>query len=260
MEQSIKKVSINYLEQAALFFAPIKHNSIKAMEILPAQHVIDIGCGTGRDAIEMGKLVTSEGKVYGIDHDQNMIDEAEKNVKHQGMSQIISLHQGDVINLPFERDFLDSCRSERMFMHLNDPDPAFAEISRVTKPGGRIVIVDTDWPSLSIDTPLIKTERLLNNFRIKKVITNAFAGRGLYRLFKLHRLTDIEIDIFPLYTSNLELFYFLSAQEAVEQKALQDKEIDQQQLDQWRLSLQQASADGTFFSSINIVMVSGCKK
>ena len=61
--------------------------------------------------------------------------------------------------LPFPDASFDASRSERMFQHLKDPDAVFGEMVRVTKPGGRIVVLDPDWGTASIDTPGLEEDR-----------------------------------------------------------------------------------------------------
>ena len=69
------KVDINYLQQSAQIFAPIKQQSYAKMHLKPGNCVLDAGCGPGIDALAMAEIVTSTGQVIGIDHDQAMLDQ-----------------------------------------------------------------------------------------------------------------------------------------------------------------------------------------
>jgi len=252
------KVAIDYLQQAAQIFAPIKQQSYTKMQIEAGDIVLDAGCGPGIDALALAEIVTSTGQVIGIDHDQEMLDQANRQAREMANDDYLHFQQADVCKLPFPDNHFDSCRSERLFMHLQQPEKALQEIARVTKPGGRVVIVDTDWGSLSIDNPTPETERILFQYRIDKIITNGYSGRSLHSLFREnHFFLEIEIEVFPLFTTDVNLFYALSVQEIVENQALADNVITEQQLADWRSHMQQAATTDTFYSSINIVMVSG---
>ena len=219
------KVSPDYLNESAKFLAPIKQKSYEKMQIAKGDYVLDVGCGSGIDVMAMGRIVSSSGSVLGVDHDENMLKLAEYQAKNQGLSDFVKFRQCVASTLPFVDNYFSSCRSERLFMHLSKPQDALAEMYRVTKPGGRIVIIDSDWGSLSIDCQATKTEQLLAIFRREKILTNGYSGRSLYRLFKQYNFSKIEIDVIPVFTNNLELFYTLSLQEAVENRALENNVI-----------------------------------
>ena len=251
------KVNIEYLDEAGHFFSVIKQKSYKKMQIDSANCVLDVGCGPGIDAIDMGKIVSPEGRVFGIDHNNEMLKQAAKRTSASGMSDFVKFLQCDVSHLPFESNFFDSCRGERVFMHLHNPQTALSEIHRVTKPGGKIVVVETDWGSLSIDCQAYATEQLLAKYRIEKILINGYSGRSLYRLFKQNHFTDIEIEVFPLFTNSLDTFYSLSVQEIIENQALADNIIGPTELEEWRSELRRSAAEETFFCCLNIIMVSG---
>ncbi len=251
------KVDIDYLQQAAQIFAPIKQQSYAKMQLETGNLVLDAGCGPGIDALALAEIVTAAGQVIGIDHDQEMLDQANRQAREMAIDGYLHFQQSDVCNLPFPDDYFHSCRSERLFMHLHQPGKALREIARVTKPGGRVVIVDSDWASLSIDNPMPEMERILSQYRIDKIINNGYSGRSLHRLFRENHFAEINIEVFPLFTTDVNLFYALSVQEIVENQALTDNLISERQLADWRSHMQQAAASDTFYSSINIVMVSG---
>ena len=52
---------------------------------------------------------------------------------------------GDAVSLPFRDASVDAVRCERVFQHLPDPEAAVAEMVRVLRPGGRVVLMDSDW-------------------------------------------------------------------------------------------------------------------
>lgn len=252
-------VDIDYLKKAGEIFASIKQISYKKIQVKQGDTILDLGCGPGIDAIELGRLVSPNGKIIGADYDEVMVTQAAKQAEILKLNHLIHFQQENANALTFQDDYFDSCRSERLFMHLSNPAQVLAEMFRVTKPGGNVLVIDTDWASLSIDCPSVKTERLLSNYRLEKFFANGYSGRSLYRLFNNSHFTDVQVDVFPLYTNNLELFYTLSIQEIIENKALVDNIITQQELDQWRMELKQAALDNSFYCSVNIVMVHGLK-
>jgi SAM-dependent methyltransferase len=57
----------------------------------------------------------------------------------------IELVVGDAGALPFEAGEFDACRADRTLQHLADPQASLAEIARVTRSGGRVVVTESRW-------------------------------------------------------------------------------------------------------------------
>lgn len=252
-------VNKNYLENASLVFKEIKQDSYKKMSITAGDRVLDVGCGPGIDVAGLAKLVTPKGLAVGVDHDSELIVEAKTLADSRGVTDAVELHVHDVTTLPFDNDYFDSCRSERVFMHLADPLATLKEMYRVTKPNGRIVVTDSDWSSLSIDCQSSDTEMKLFQFHRDKVMAGGYTGRSLFRFFQATGISDIQINIFPLFTTNLNAFSSLVRLQFIEERALAEKAISEEKLGKWREQLQQAADDDCFFCSMNIISVSGTK-
>jgi SAM-dependent methyltransferase len=58
---------------------------------------------------------------------------------------------GDVCALDLPSDSVDGVWCERVLQHVGDADTAIAELIRVTRSGGRVCLIDTDWASLAFD-------------------------------------------------------------------------------------------------------------
>ena len=259
MKDFYGRVNPEYLEKTAAIFAPVKQNSYSNMHVSEGDTVLDVGCGPGFDVMALAELVGIRGKVVGFDHDEAMLSQALQNIAHTYQDRDISLIQGCANQLPFQNNYFTSCRSERLFMHLRTPEQTLAEIIRVTKPGGNVVIIDTDWASLSIDNPLPKIEQTLSNYRISQVLNNGYSGRSLYRQFRKLQLANIKIDVTPICVTDIKLFYYLSMQQTVEEQALACRVITERELKYWREELNQAADNDYFYCSVNLIMISASK-
>lgn len=252
-------VNKDYLENASQVFKDIKRYSYEEMRIKSGHQVLDVGCGPGIDVVQLTECVSNSGFVFGIDLDQVMIKHAKILAESQKVSARVELQAHDVATLPYESHYFDSCRSERVFMHLDDPLATLIEMHRVTKPNGRVVVIDSDWSSLSIDCDYPAIENKLFQFNKDKLLTNGDAGRSLFRFFRKIGFADIKVNIFPLFTSNLNVFSQLVKREAFEDQALAANVISKEELEKWREQLQQAADNNHFFSSMNVISVSGRK-
>ncbi|MCP4407503.1 MAG: methyltransferase domain-containing protein [Gammaproteobacteria bacterium] len=259
MQKNKGYVDAQYLNTAAKLLEPIKHRSYELMRIEPGQTILDVGCGPGIDTIEIAQLVGETGYVIGIDQDPEMVSRADAYAIKLGLNGYVEHRISEAGALEFESDQFDTSRSERLFMHLLDPEQALSEMVRVVKPKGWIVVVDSDWGSLSIDTTEIEVERRLARFRAEKILNNGYSGRRLYRIFREQGLNEIIVETFPIQATDLKLLRYLSRQDEVEKKAIEQNIITQHELQRWHYDLEQADRGKRFFASLNISIVAARK-
>jgi ubiquinone/menaquinone biosynthesis C-methylase UbiE len=260
MSQAKGYVDPEYLRVIGNLLNHIKQRSYALMQIQPGHKVLDLGCGPGTDTISLAPFVGVNGQVIGVDYDEVMILEAEQRAEQAGVNTWVRHQRVDAMSLPFETDYFDSCRSERLFQHLTNPAQALSEMARVTKSGGWVVVLDTDWGSLSTDSDNTDIERRLARFLAESALHNGYSGRKLYRLFQQQNLADISFEVFPVATTNYALARQATQADKSEQEALKAGVITAMELHRWQTGLEQADSDGIYFSSVNLMMFAGRKK
>lgn len=117
------------------------------------EQVLDVGCGTGVLALKASKRVGSTGRVYGIDPGPKQIARARQ--KAARAKAPINFQVGMIEHLTFPDDSFDIVLSTLMMHVLPDElkRQGIAEIARVLKPGGRVLIVDTRRPEENQSQP-----------------------------------------------------------------------------------------------------------
>jgi SAM-dependent methyltransferase len=83
------------------------------------------------------------GTVLGIDATETMLNEARRRAGTTTLP--VEFRLGDITNLDLDTASCDGALCERVFRHLASPPAAMAELVRITQPGGRIVVIDSDW-------------------------------------------------------------------------------------------------------------------
>lgn len=115
----------------------------------PGEKVLDVGCGTGGVTIPAKQRVGKTGEVSGIDPAPKMIAVARRKASSAGLE--VDFRVGVIESLPFPNGTFDAVTSSLMMHHLPEhlQVKGLAEICRVLKPGGRILIADMKRPSNS---------------------------------------------------------------------------------------------------------------
>ena len=122
--------------------AHIKQISVELLALEAGQRALELRCGAGMNAIAMRRLVGPSGEVHAVDYEEAMVTQARLHAEAGGVSAWVTHHHASASALPWPTDFFDASRTELVFQHLFDPESAFDELIRGTKPGGRIVVID----------------------------------------------------------------------------------------------------------------------
>jgi SAM-dependent methyltransferase len=252
-------VDATYLASVQGLLSDLKRLTYERMRLQPGYRVLDAGCGPGTDTVPLAPLVGPSGRVVGVDHDAEMIAEAERRARETGVSAWVTHEQADATALSYPADYFDACRCERLFEHLRDPARALSEMVRVTRSGGWIVVLDSDWGSLSIDTCEVDAERQQARFFAEHILINGYSGRQLYRLFKRQGLADVSVQLCGVPFTDYALARQVMVMDRCGCEEVASCVMSALDLERLHASWEQADADGVFFASMSMVLVSGRK-
>jgi ubiquinone/menaquinone biosynthesis C-methylase UbiE len=151
------------------FLKDVREFVLNFSEMKPGERVLDIGCGTGDQAIYFAKRGAI---VAGIDINPKMIGRALMRKKKEGLE--VYFQGGDATNLPFLDPVFDVAVISLVLHEIEskDRDKVISEMKRVVKKGGRLIFVDFNCP-----LPKSMTSFFVN-------LIEFFVGRGHYRKFK----------------------------------------------------------------------------
>lgn len=117
---------------------------VKQLKDLKGPMVLDVATGTGDLAVEICKI--DPVAVYGLDLSGEMLEVAKQKVLKKHLHMTIQLRQGDSENLPFEDDFFDAVTVAFGVRNFENLNKGLAEMQRVLRPGGRLVVLEFSRP------------------------------------------------------------------------------------------------------------------
>ena len=116
-------------------------NPLAVAELNEGETVLDLGSGGGIDVLLSANRVGSDGKVYGLDMTDEMLELAEKNKAEAGATNVEFL-KGFIEEVPLPDSTVDVVISNCVINLSADKQKVFDEMARVLKPGGRVGVTD----------------------------------------------------------------------------------------------------------------------
>lgn len=197
MPQQLQDVLLDALTRMAATpqIQAVRAVAAEALRPQPGQRLLDAGCGVGEVARALAARVASDGEVVAVD--ASAVTVAAAAARHDGGA--VRYEVADVLSLPFADGEFDGVRCERVLQHVSDPDTAIRELTRVTRPGGRVVLVDTDWASLAVDgLPADLMAVMRAAFQGRDVLHHQDMGRTLRRRLVRTGLAEVTATPVPL--------------------------------------------------------------
>jgi ubiquinone/menaquinone biosynthesis C-methylase UbiE len=176
-----------FTRQAAQFAASSVHHNQDALDLLvgaagpqPSDVSLDVACGPGSVVAAFAARVR---RAEGLDATEAMLEQARKLSVRQGLANV-AWHRGDACALPFADGAFDIVSCRYAFHHMQAPARALAEMVRVARPGGRIVVCDalaSDDPAKAVALNAMERHRDPSTVEFRPLASYLvlFAGAGL---------------------------------------------------------------------------------
>lgn len=147
---------------------------LEELELEPFEDALDVGCGTGA-VLELLHARYPNKHLTGLDLTPGMID-----VARAKQLDNVSFVVGDAEALPFEPRSFDAVLCSNSFHHYPHPERFFAEVARVLRPGGRLILRDYTSNDVAV--------WLMNNIELPLA---RLLGHGDVRILKLSELRTL---------------------------------------------------------------------
>jgi arsenite methyltransferase len=145
-EATAQRLDVAYRSRAARRRRALVREALAAQ---PGERVLDIGCGPGFYVTDLLDDVGAEGSVVGVDSSPPMLAMAAR--RSEGRANV-TLTEDEATALPVRDAEFDAAFSVQVLEYVEDIPAALAEIRRALRPGGRVLIWDVDWATISLRT------------------------------------------------------------------------------------------------------------
>jgi len=228
-----------------------RHATLRALGLRPGERVLDVGSGPGLLTAEMAQTVGPAGHVTGLDVSDAMLALSQRRCGDLNGTGRVSLIKADATALPFPDATFDAATSIQVYEYLADLSTALAELHRVLRPGGRALILDTDWDSIvwhATDTDRMR--------RLLAAWTQRFADPHLPRsLASQLRAAGFEVNqpqvlvlLNPDYSPDT---YSIANGQIMADFAVTRGQLTREEANAWLADLHQVGSQGRYFFSLN---------
>jgi demethylmenaquinone methyltransferase / 2-methoxy-6-polyprenyl-1,4-benzoquinol methylase len=121
-----------------------RERAVDRAQVGPGSDALDVCCGTGDLALELRRRIGPDGRVVGSDFSEPMLELARRKSGDEGLP--VEFGWADALDLPYGDASFDAVTIGFGARNLADLDKGLAEMGRVLRPGGRLVILEITRP------------------------------------------------------------------------------------------------------------------
>jgi SAM-dependent methyltransferase len=221
----------------------------------PGERMLEVGCGSGALCRLVAPHLLPGGELLGVDVAPEMVAAARALT---GQQTHVRFEVGAGAALPAGDVTYDAAFGARLLLHVADPVPVVAEMVRVVKPGGRVVLMDWDFETVTVTHPDRELTRRLLHWRCDQHSGDNWSGRRLLgyaldvglRGVTVIPVTTVARDAAVALTGSV----FRAAEVARDSGAITSAEHDA-----WTGELLRQLAEGRFLASIAYFIVRGTR-
>jgi arsenite methyltransferase len=220
---------------------------LQALALTRGDRVLDVGSGPGHQAFEMATVVRDTGRIDGVDPAESAVEIARQRCAALGN---VSFHLGAASHLPFDDATFNAVMSSQVFEYLDDVVGGLSEMFRVLKPGGRVLIHDTDWGTLlwhasdpeRMARMMAIWDRHLMDPHLPQTLGQRLSNAG-FKNVRAEPVVHLETSYDPISVSAILMKFVVSY--------VVTQGVSQSEADAWADDLRAVGARGDYFFSLN---------
>ncbi|MDJ0956558.1 MAG: methyltransferase domain-containing protein [Arenicellales bacterium] len=222
--------------------------TLQALSLRTGESVLDIGVGPGLLSYDMAQLVGEKGRIVGIDNASAMVAIAQN--RCGGFAQV-EIALGDAQHLEFTDADFDAAVCVQVLLYIPEVRKALVEMHRVLNPGGRVVIIETDWRGLVLNSSFPElTEKMIASW--DAAVSSPQLPPVLEQMLKRVGFSGVSVMAVPvLANSYVKGNYAHTMLNQLSEYAVKQNRVTKSQAQEWLGDLSRKQSDGAFFFCVN---------
>jgi ubiquinone/menaquinone biosynthesis C-methylase UbiE len=233
----------------------IRNTYLDSLGDLAGRHVLEIGCGTGVVTRELSRRVGPTGRLVASDPSHGMIGIARRLAREADLSAL-DLQVQDARSLPYPDATFDVTCAITVLSHVPEREAVLREMARVTRPGGRVLIVDGDFAANQIEHPDREMTAAIVDAWRANIVDDPYLTRRLAPLLRdvglridaMNGHLHIEVGQVDEATSFMWQWAVFAAQQGVQAGV-----VTEEQAAAWTEEVRALNARGLLFGSITFI-------
>ena len=252
MSKSLKKQSTEAEELEKSYQLPEivrqRQHTLNKLSVKRGEKILDVGCGVGFLSYEIALQTGDSGRVSGIDQNSEMIRHANKRCENLRNTEFSEANAND---LPFPEESFDAACCTQVLLYVNDVAQVISEIKKVLKPAGRIIIVETDWRGVVLNSDYDSiTKKIFSAWDASVPSPNLPVRLG--PLLVENDFCNVDVEPIPILNTEYTPSRFSHGMmNWITKNALQKVVITKEQSQKWLDDLDEKGKSGNYFFCVN---------
>ena len=239
--------------------ARLRRGFLSLAGVRAGMRVLDVGCGTGVVTRDVAARVSVRGTAVGVDPSRALLAVARRRTQARSCGARPTFRHGDGLALPFRPASFDVTLAVTVLLHVPASDRVLGEMVRVTRPGGRVAVLDQDFGTLALDVPDRALTRRIVDGHAERFYAEPWSGRTLARRLRLLGLARVRSPAFVVVDSVYD-DYVRSMLERRVELATRWRLVTAADGGRWLRSVEAAADRGDFFMSLNYYGAVGVRR
>lgn len=224
------------------------------------ESVLDVGCGTGANAMALVNHLQGNCNVIGVDTSDPMLQIGARNLESFPHADCIRLQNAEAHKLPFSDGDFDAAMIIQVLEYSKEPIRMLQETKRVLKPGGRVFVADTDWDTIVWNSNLKeRTREIVLGWSDHEA--DGWQGRKILEYLKRAGFTNLIGRTMTISESTFtEQSYSYLLTRIIADYLIRSEKMRPSDIDEWFNDLKSKAEAGHFYFSLNRYVFIGFKE